>query len=210
MARLETQINQIYLIHPQSKKAALVLYEESLGGVHHLFVLAELKDLAKKSYALELKKISEIILASFRTNKKLPGETLFETALAQINQNLADLAHSGHKSWVGKFSCVIALKSADNIYLSNNGRTNAWLQRGSELLEILPPEKRGTHPLKSFQNFTQGKISDQDSVILITASVFDYISLELFKNILAQFSLAQASAEFSKILQESTGLDQAF
>src|SRR6185436_14549030 len=100
MARLETEINQIYLTHPESKKTSLILYEEEISNSAHLFVLAVLADLQKKSENLELKKISEIILESFRINKRLAAETLFESALAQINQNLADLAHEGHKSWV--------------------------------------------------------------------------------------------------------------
>jgi len=119
MPRLETEINQIYLTHPESKKSSLILYEEEISNSAHLFVVAELKNLQRKSEATDLKKISEIILESFRANKKLAAETLFESALAQVNQNLADLAHSGHKSWVGKFSCLIALKSGENIYIAN-------------------------------------------------------------------------------------------
>lgn len=210
MARLETQINQIYLTHPEAKKTSLILYEEALSNSHHLFVVAELHDLQKKSESTDLKKISEIILASFRANKRLSAEALFESSLAQINQNLADMAHEGRKSWVGKFSCLVTLKTGDNIYLANNGQTSAWLKRKSELLEILPAEKRGTHPLKTFQNFTQGKISDQDGLILMTSSIFNYVSFELFSGLLSAHNVAEATAEISKILQESAPSDQAF
>src|SRR5262245_54672511 len=114
MPRFETQINQIYLSHPEGKKTSLILYEEAINASSHLFVLLELKDLQRKSDANSLKKISEIILESFKANKKLAAENLFESALSTINQNLADLAHSGLKSWVGKFSALLALKSSDN------------------------------------------------------------------------------------------------
>lgn len=210
MARLETQINQIYLTHPEAKKTSLVLYEETLSSSLHLFVLAELRDLTRKSEATDLKKISEIILASFRANRKLAGEALFEASLAQINQNLADIAHAGRKSWVGKFSCVITLKAVDNIFLANNGQASAWLKRGGELSEILPAEKRGDHPLKTFQNFTQGKISVQDGLILTTANIFNYVSLQLFTKILGQYSLSEACVEIAKILQASMSADDAF
>src|SRR5690348_13439028 len=129
MARLETQINQIYLSNPEAKNVSLVLYEEAISNSAHLFIVAELADFQKKSESQSLKKISEIILASFRNNKRMAAEALFEAALAQINQNLADLAHAGTKSWVGKFSCLIALKSGENIYVANNGQTCAWLKR---------------------------------------------------------------------------------
>lgn len=210
MARLETQINQIYLSHPDAKKTSLILYEEALSAALNLFVVCELRGMNKKSEANDLKKISEIILTSFRINKKLPGETLFETALAQINQNLADLAHEGHKSWVGKFSCLIALKSSDNIFVANNGQTAAWLKRKSEMLEVLPSEKVGTHPLKTFQNFTQGKLVDSDTLILTTSNIFNYVSFSLFTKIISQNSIEDGCQEISKILQDSPSSDQAF
>src|SRR5258708_1191366 len=199
MARLETQINQIYLTHSEHKKNSLILYEEQLTSSLQLFMVAELYNIQKRSESTDLKKISEIILASFRGNKKLPAETLFETSLSQINQNLADLAHAGRKSWVGKFSCLICIKGLDNnIFLANNGQTSAWLKRKSEMMEILPSENRGTHPLKTFINFTQGKLTDNDSLILTTANIFNYISFELFSRLLDQRPLEQATEQISK------------
>ncbi len=211
MARLETQINQIYLTDRESKKSSLILYEEQLTNSLQLYMVAELSNMQKKSESTDLKKISEIILRSFRGNKKLPAETLFETSLSQINQNLADLAHEGRKSWVGKLSCLICIKGLDNnIYLANNGQTQAWLKRRSQIMEVLPSEKRGTHPLKTFVNFTQGKLTDADSLILTTSNIFDYISFELFGKMLEQMPLDQACLEISKILQDSKASDTAF
>jgi hypothetical protein len=211
MARLETQINQIYLNSPTAAKNSLILYEEQLTPSLQLFIVAELWNMQKKSEAGDLKKISEIILGSFRANKKLPVETLFESSLSQINQNLADLAHEGRKSWVGKFSCLICIKGADNnIYLANNGQTSAWLKRKSELTEVLSAEKRGNHPLKTFINFTQGKLVDSDSLILTTSNIFNYISFALFSKLLDQRPLDNACNEISKILKDSKPEEQAF
>jgi serine/threonine protein phosphatase PrpC len=210
MARLETEINQIYLNSTEGKKASLILYEEEINNSAHLFILAELKNLQRKSEATDLKKISEIILGSFRANKRLAAEALFESALAQANQNLADLAHEGHKSWVGKFSCLIALKSGENIYIANNGQTSAWLLRKTELLEILKPEKRGTHPLKSFVNFTQGKLNSGDGLVITTSNIFNFISVELFEKIISGNSLERATNEISKILQDSKSSEEGF
>lgn len=210
MAKLETQINQIYLTDPASKKTSLILYEEQISASAHLFVLAELWDKAKKTEGQDLKKISEIILASFRANKKLPAESMFESALAQINQNLADLAHEGRRSWVGKFSCLICLKSSDNIYLANDGQCGAWLHRKFQLVEILPPEKRGIHPLKTFVNFTQGKLIENDNLVISTSNIFNFLSLEHFTKILNETDANQACLKISKILQDSVSDTQAF
>lgn len=210
MARLETQINQIYLINPEAKKTSLLLYEESLSTSAHLFVLSELSNLQKKSANLDLKRISEIILESFRLNKKLSGELLFESSLAQINQNLADLAHGGRKSWVGKFSCLIALKVGNNIYMANSGPASSVLARGAELLEILPGEKRGDHPLKTFTNFTQGRLTEGDQLILTVSSIFNYISSELLQRLLHDQGLEQAAMEISRIVKDSASPEQGF
>ncbi|MBX4191834.1 MAG: hypothetical protein KW804_03480, partial [Candidatus Doudnabacteria bacterium] len=211
MARLETQINQIYLTNLEHKKNSLILYEEQITPSLQLFMVAELWNIQKKSESGDLKKISEIILASFRSNKKLPAETLFETSLSTINQNLADMAHEGRKTWVGKFSCVICVKGLDNnIFVANNGQTSAWLKRKSELMEILPSEKRGTHPLKTFSNYTQGKIADNDGLILMTSNIFNYISFELFSKLLNQYPLQRASDEITNILRDSVSGDTAF
>ena len=210
MARLETQIHQIYLTDPASKKTSVILYDEAISNSAHLFMLAELSDLKKKSEGADLKKISEIILESFRSNKRLAAEDLFESSLAQINQNLADLAHDGHKAWVGKLSCLICVKSGDKVYLANNGQAGSWLLRRGEMLEILAPEKRGTHPLKTFLNFTQGKLTPKDSLVIASANIFNYISLEHFTNILTAKELEQACLEVSTILQDSVSDQQAF
>src|SRR3989338_1887661 len=210
MARLETQINQIYLTDPANKKTSLILYEEQISPSAQLFILAELWDIRKKTEETDLKKISEIILESFRANKRLAAEALFESSLAQINQNLADLAHSGRKSWVGKFSAVLCLKSGDNIFAANDGACACFLHRKGELVEILPAEKRGDHPFKTFINFTQGRLAPSDNLIINTSNIFDYVSIEHFSEILNRQTPEQASVEISKILQDSLNESQAF
>ncbi len=210
MARLETQINQIYLTDPENKKTSMILYEEQISSSAQLFVLAELWDIKKKTENQDLKKISEIFLESFRANKRLAAEALFESALAQINQNLADLAHGGRKSWVGKFSAILCLKSGDNIFVANDGACACFLHRKGELLEILPAEKRGDHPFKTFVNFTQGKLLPADNLVLTTVNIFSYVSLEHFAQLLNNHELPTATIEISKILQSSLDHTQGF
>ena len=142
MPKFETQINQIFLVHPESKKNSLILYEEKLKDQLHLFFLLELVDIKKKTEANELKKISEAILGGFRKNIKMPTNSMFEATLAEINNSLADLAHKGSKSWLGKFSALIALRSDSEMLLANAGQASAWIKRKRDFSEVLPPEKR--------------------------------------------------------------------
>lgn len=211
MSRLETQINQIFLLHPQSKKISLVLHEEKLGSSnHHLFLLAELKDDYKKINQNDLKNISEIILHTFRANKRLPTNTLFETSLSEINQRLADTARKQSRSWLGKFSSTIALKYNDTIYLAGSGATTSYLVRNYSLSEIWMTEKRGSHPLKTYQNFISGRLLPKDELIITTSSIFNFISAELFNKVLSKQPIEEATRTFSKILQDSASLNSGF
>jgi hypothetical protein len=209
MARLDTQINQIYYLPAEADSASIILTDEVLNNNTHLFIIADLVKIQKKTEISDLKKISEIIVNVFTENKKLSGESLFETSLAAINQELADLAHSGKKSWLGKFSSLIAVKNADNIYLANTGQMSAMLYRDSAFLEILNPEKRGLHPLKTFSNFTTGKLKASDIVLLTTSNLFNYIALGNLNNMMSD-GVEEVTEKVSKILKDTSGDREGF
>jgi hypothetical protein len=210
MARLETQINQIYLSPTESKKLSLILFEEKVTAAHHLFLLAELRDIQRKTELNDLGKISEIIIESFKANKKMPGEAMFEATLADVNNKLGEFAHKGRKSWLGKFSALVALKSDSDFYLANSGHTSAWLKRKNTLNEILNPDKAETHPLKTFLNFSSGRLAEGDSLVLTTSALFNYVSVELFSKTLGSGSLEDACARISGILKDSAKSDEGF
>lgn len=209
MNKLETQINQIYLIRPENKKCSLILYEETLSPDLHLFLILELSGMARKTEAAGLKKISDIILTDFRSGSRMTSDSLFESALAQANQHLADFAHKGSRSWLGKLSAAIVLKSGSSVYLANSGQMSVWLKRKSDLSEVISPEKRGTHPLKIFSNFASGKLAEGDVLAALTTSIFNYVSLPLFGKLL-KLDPQEAADEISKILLDSSGADDAF
>lgn len=210
MAKLETQINQIFLSPPDSKKLSLILFEEKLSATNHLYLLAELRDIQRKTELNDLGKISEIIIESFKANRKMPGEAMFEATLADINNKLGEFAHKGRKSWLGKFSALVALKADKDFFLANSGHTSAWLKRKNTLNEILSPDKTETHPLKTFLNFSSGRMIEGDNLILTTSTLFNYVSVELFSKTLGSHSLPEACARISDILKASAKSDEGF
>jgi hypothetical protein len=205
MSRLETQINQIFYQPADNPQVSLILTDQALSANSHLFLIANLVKIQKKTESSELAKISDIIVKTFTENKKLAGENLFETSLAAINQSLADLAHGGKKSWIGKFSALVVLKSANNIYLANTGQTQAMLYRSQEFLEILAAEKSGLHPLKTFSNFTAGKLKSGDVLLLTTSNLFSYVALQNLNNMMADDEAAAVAEKVSKILKDTAG-----
>ncbi|MGE5392402.1 MAG: hypothetical protein ACM3NH_01530 [Candidatus Saccharibacteria bacterium] len=209
MSKLETQINQIYLLRPENRKCSLILYEEALSPALHLFLILSLADMKRRTEASALKSISDIILSDFRRNSRMSAEAMFESTLAQTNQHLADLAHKGHKSWLGKLSAAVLLKSDNQVFLANSGQATIWLKRKAELSEVVPSEKCGLHPLKTFSNFASGRLSEGDVLAALTTSVFNFVSLPLFGKLL-KLDPKAAADEISKILLDSSGSDDAF
>lgn len=210
MARLETQINQIYYLPSSAKSVSLILHDEMLSNNSHLFLIADLVQIQKKIESTELKKISEIILSTFKENKKLSGENLFESSLAQINQSLADLAHSGKKSWVGKLSSLIALKAGESIYLASSGAMSSMLYRDRQFLEILNPEKPGLHPLKIFSNFTAGKLKSGDTLLLTSSNLTNFVAIQNLTKLMSDLPVEEVSNKVSKILKDTAGDNEGF
>jgi len=209
MAKLEAQISQIYLIHPEAKSNVIVLHDEKLSNSAQLFLLAEIKSGKHRSQSADLKKIAEIIISTFKANKKLPRESLFESSLAEINENLADLAHKGHKDWLNKFSAGILLAQNGSLYAANSGLVEVTLFRKNDLLEILPADKVQSHPLKIFQNFSVGRLKENDIAILAATNLFNYVSKELFFKILNLHGSEETARNISNILKDSNS-DEGF
>lgn len=210
MSKLETEINQIYLVPQDSSKTSQILLEVTLSSQYHLFLLSEIKNIQKRTEVNDLSKISEIILTAFKNNRKLPAQTIFETSLAEINNKLADFAHKGRKSWLGKFSALIALKTDKDILLTNSGQTTAWLKRKNDLMEVLSSEKPGLHPLKTFSSFSTGRIVENDEIVLSNSAIFNYISVELFSKLLSGNTAKEVTLKISEILSNSARPDEGF
>jgi hypothetical protein len=204
MPKLETQINQIYLTHPQATSNTLVMFQEPLDESQNLLVIAKLINIRKKSDTVDLKKICSCIQKIFKNNINLSGEHLFEAALSEINNTLAEFGQKERKAWIGKLSAIICLQSNDSVYLSSSGQTCSWLFRKKELTEILHPEPSVEKPIKTFSNFTSGKIRSQDILLVSTSNIFNYISLQLLGKTLFESNSEQASVEISKIIQDSS------
>jgi|GEM_PF-2559239 len=210
MPKLETQINQIFLNPGEDKKVSLVLFEERLSPDQHLFLLAELREVQKKMDHNDLGKISEAIISSFKANARLDGEQMLQESLKQANAALGSIAHKGRKSWLGKFSALVALKSGSDVYLANSGRTCAWLKRKNSLNELLGQDKAETQPLKIFSNFTSGRLAEGDSLVLASSSIFNYVSVELFSKMLSTGTLQQACTGITEILRGSARAEEGF
>lgn len=205
--RLKIQINQIFINPPANKNSSLVLKEENLEENRRLFLLAQTMGLKRKTEALELKKICEIIVDNFRLINDLKIEDQFESALAKINKDLSDLSFKGKKSWLGKLSCAIILTDSKEIMLTSTGAASAWLGREDKVISLIEAEKNADQPLKTFTSFSSGRIKKGDLIAVVTSTIFDFVSLELFERFISHDTAANSVAE---ILTKTGGDNVSF
>jgi hypothetical protein len=209
MAELETQVVKIQL--GDSKQATSYIYTlaetvDSSGA--ELYMICELP-LFNPAAAEECQRIAEAIAASLRRSYRRPaaGGT-FENSLAVINEELGKLQNLGKTHWLGKLNAVIAVKLNSKLAVTSVGKITALLQRDGNFAPIAEP---GTphHPLKTFENFSEGKVRLGDLLVLSTSQLFNHISIDRFKNILKRNDLPDTAQEVISTLTDIMGPEVA-
>ncbi len=209
MAELETQVVKIQL--GDSKQATSYVYTlaetvDSSGA--ELYMICELP-LFNPAAAEECQRISEAIAASLRRSYRRPAANgTFENALAVINEELGKLQNLGKTHWLGKLNAVIAVKSNTKLSVTSVGKITALLHRDGNFAPIAEPSTPH-HPLKTFENFSEGKIRLGDLLVLSTSQLFNHISIDRFKNILKRNDLQDTAEEVIGTLNDVMGPEVA-
>lgn len=209
MAELETQVVKIQL--GDSKQATSYVYtlaETVDSSQAELYMICELP-LFNPAAADECQRIAEAIAASLRRTYRRPASAnTFENSLTVINEELGKLQNLGKTHWLGKLNAVIAVKAGTKLSVTSVGKITALLFRDGNFAPIAEP---GTphHPLKTFENFSEGKLRLGDLLVLSTSQLFNHISVDRFKNILKRNDLPDAAQEAIATLQDVMGPEVA-
>lgn len=209
MSELETQVVKIQL--GDSKQATSFVYTLAetveVSGAE-LFMICELP-LFNPAASEECKRISEAIGASLRRSYRRPaGGNTFENSLTLINEELGKLQSLGKTHWLGKLNAVIAVKFKNKLSVTSVGKITALLYRDNNFAPITEPSTPH-HPLKTFENFSEGKIRLGDLLVLSTSQLFNHISIDRFKNILKRNDLQDTAQEVIATLQDAMGPEVA-
>jgi hypothetical protein len=209
MPDLETQVVKIQL--GESKQATSYVYtlaETVDSSQAELYMICELP-LFNPAAADECKRIAEAIAASLRRSyRKAATNNTFENALTVINEELGKLQTIGKTHWLGKLNAVIAVKAKTKLSVTSVGKITALLYRDNSFSPIAEPGAPH-HPLKTFENFSEGKLKLGDLLVLSTAQLFNHISIDRFKNILKRNDLPDAAQEVISTLQDAMGPEGA-
>ena len=209
MAELETQVVKIQLgDNKQATSYVFTMAETVDSSQAELYMICELP-LFNPAAADECQRIAEAIGASLRRSYRRPASAnTFENALTDINEELGKLQNLGKTHWLGKLNAVIAVKSKNKLSVTSVGKITALLHRDGNFAPVAEPSTPH-HPLKTFENFSEGKIRLGDLLVLSTSQLFNHISIDRFKNILKRNDLPDTAQEVIATLQDVMGPEAA-
>ncbi|MDQ3018563.1 MAG: hypothetical protein M3Q64_01690 [bacterium] len=209
MIELETQVVKIHL--GDSKQATSYVYtlaEKIDASESELYMICELP-LFNPAAADECQRIAEAIAGSLkRSYRKTVTKQTFENALGIINEELGKLVSMNKAHWLGKLNAVLAVKHGQSLSVTSTGKISGLLYREGNFAPIIEPSTPN-HPLKTFENFSVGKLRLNDLLVLSTAQLFNHISVDRIKNILRRNELPDAAQEIISTMQDATGPEVA-
>ena len=120
--------------------------------------------------------IANALAASLRRSyRKITTPETFETSLAALNEELGKLTSQGKTHWIGKLNALVAVKDGARFSIASTGKVTALLYRDDDFNNITEPSPT-TNVLKTFENFSVGKLDLGDIIILSTNQLFINIS----------------------------------
>ncbi len=137
----------------------------------------------------------------------------FEDTLRDINQAIANLAQEKEIDWVGNVNALIGYGENGKLHLSMFGNIEGYLIRDTKISKItegLSPDN--INPLKLFSSITTGGLSVGDRVMISNLGLYNNISIERSRRIVANLNARESLKEFHSLLRKmkATDINAAF
>lgn len=130
----------------------------------------------------------------------------FESALAKVNEALAEKTQEGQINWLGKLNGILAVLSGNTLHLTQAGKAEAYLYRGDHALHVSEGLAGDSiNPLRTFINVASGDLTENDRLALVTPDIFLKISKDELKKYATAASPRSAIEDISKILAGENG-----
>ncbi len=209
MQELETQVVKIQLGDLRQATSYVYTLAEKIDITDsELYMICELP-LFNPAAAAECQRIAEAVAASLkRSYRKNVTNSTFENALAIINDELGKLVSLGKTHWIGKLNAVLAVKRGTTLSVASVGKISAQLFREGNFASITEAGAI-SHPLKTFENFSEGKLRLGDLLVISTTQLFNHISVDRIRGILQKNELTDAAQQIISILQDTMGPEGA-
>ncbi|HYF04631.1 MAG TPA: hypothetical protein VEA59_00510 [Patescibacteria group bacterium] len=192
--------------HSNSRNFIAALREELGPGVHMSILLdvPTLNPAARK----ECKQILLALISAFkRAFKYLSSDAAFENALAQSNEELGKLVSLGKGSFAGKVSAGLFVTHHDRVFITTAGGVRCWIYRGGKLMD-LSSESILKHPLKTFENFSSGKLQVGDAILCTNQAFIDRVAVGKIQHILSETKNPNVTGEHFETLVSDDDLSE--
>lgn len=128
----------------------------------------------------------------------------FEETLKNVNESLFDLSEQGEIEWIGNLNSLIMLVKDNEIHLAQTGSLPGYLFRKQKINQITEglSMERESHPLKTFSSIISGQIETNDKILLANHELFNVLSLDMLRQIIANNSPYQASLSILRSLKK--------
>lgn len=172
----------IWIAHPSPSEEAV------LGKI---FMVASIDSNDRLNHEI-IGALQEQLKHSYYHSTEPKFSAAFEQALHLTNQHLHRLIIEGVDGWVERLHCVVGVLVGDQLLIAHAGSMMAYVLRRGRMHDILGNQSQSINPLKIFSNIVEGKLEDQDKLLLCTPTVLDYFSLEKLRRTLADHTPAES------------------
>ena len=213
-------ISQVFIPNKKQSLDYVSLYEEKIGSDNpiYLFIITEIKGTKKSPSGkneADFDKLTESIARILKRtylNEIRTTPSTFEKALENINRELSDLARNGLTGWYKKLNALVAVLYKNEAHVSVTGNASSFLLRENEFTHITESISSGSkpHPLKTFVNFASGTLTKDDVVILSTANLYNYVSLEKLRNVFSDNGLEEGTKDIIATIKKDSNAMDAF
>jgi len=175
------------------------IYERRVGS---LYMVGLLKNVLPENKRL-LEELSRVIKEKYYSPVARTPEKSLKESLRRANDFLEEQVKKGNVDWLGNLSFVVCSLKDFKLNFAKVGDIKILLARGDQITDIeqkVNLEDIEPYPLKVFLNIVSGKLTEEDTLLLISPEIFGFLQKE---NILSKTDLFSPfnEEEFRKILK---------
>lgn len=131
--------------------------------------------------------------------------TSFEQALKAANEEFTAIAKEGEKDWIGKTNVTIVAIAGDKIMAVHRGTNELHLWRNGKIMHLsadmyTPGEM--PKPEETLTNIIEGDLLVGDKIVISTAELLYYFSIDKIKRILESYGPAEVAQKLALQLEK--------
>lgn len=177
------------------------LVEKSNLG--QLFIMMAIKS-REKGLKEKVRELIELIRNDYYSSPVRDIESSLESTCQNLNLNLAEI-FAKPEIWYQKVNILIGVTKDNVLTFSQVGQFSGYLIRDKKISSILTTNQ-GELANHTFSQLTTGEVKTDDVVVISSAALFDFFSLEKIREVTLKLKPEQAAEQFKNLMSENIKL----